>query len=314
MATTAQPLITPRVSALETDAARVTAKTRLIAGSVALGLLVAVLWSFELVDSVIGDNIANNVLGYDAKEQALTSVAGGIVFAFVSGLAGSFTACNIAAFGAIAPLTSARPSASAVLRPLGWLAIGATTVAGLYGFFGVLASGWLPQLSTDMVGSMPERLLQSSVVFGVIGLTMIWIGLMTVKVVPDVFAQGRLARHPNARLVVMGALIGGFLIGRPFPLFHKMFEYAASIDNPLFGAFAFILQTLGNMLIMGLLFLALVRVRNGAFPRWLQARPGRLTRFTAGALLAAGTFTFVYWVVRMPAMFGYGWFPKMPWS
>jgi hypothetical protein len=300
--------------ALDADAARITTKSRLIAVSVGIGLIVTLLWSFTLVDSVIGDTVANGLLGYDAKEQTLTSVAAGIVFAFVSGLAGTFTACNVAAFSAIAPLTTSRPSTAALLRPLGWLALSASIVAGAYGFFGVLASGWLPQLSDDTVGEMPVRLIQSSVVFGVIGLVMIWMALMTLNIVPDVFRRRPLARYANARVIVMGALIGAFLIGRPFPLFHKLFEYAASTDNPLFGAAAFILQSTGNMLVMGLVFLALVRVGGGAFPRWLQRRPGRVTRFTACALLAAGTFTFAYWVIRVPAMFDVGWWPRMPWS
>jgi len=55
----------------------------------------------------------------------------------------------------------------------------------------------------------------------------------------------------------MGALIGGFLIGRPYPLFHKMFEYAASTHNPFYGALSFILVALGNIVVMALLFLAL---------------------------------------------------------
>lgn len=61
-------------------------------------------------------------------------------------------------------------------------------------------------------------------------------------------------------------------------------------------------------------FAAVVYVRDGAALRWLAARPGRRARVTGGALLAAGTFTFVYWVLRVPAIFGYGWFPRMPWN
>jgi hypothetical protein len=34
-----------------------------------IGILLTCAWSFTLVDSVIGDNIANNLLGFDAKER-----------------------------------------------------------------------------------------------------------------------------------------------------------------------------------------------------------------------------------------------------
>lgn len=73
--------------------------------SVLAGALAASLWSFELVDRVIGDNVANTLLGYDAKETPISGLVAGTVFAFVTGLAGAFTACNIAVFGAIAPMT-----------------------------------------------------------------------------------------------------------------------------------------------------------------------------------------------------------------
>ena len=46
--------------------------------------------------------------------------------------------------------------------------------------------------------------------------------------------------------------------------------------------------------------------------RWLAAKPARTAAVTGALLIALGVFTFVYWDVRLPAMFGYGWFPKMP--
>lgn len=178
---------------------------------------------------------------------------------------------------------------------------------------GALIGTSIPQLSDAVAGDVPVRLIQSSVVFGIIGLVLLWMGLTTLKVVPDPL-RGLYERHPRAQVVIIGALIGAFLIGRPFPLFHKMFEYAASTHDPLFGAAAFVLQTLGNILILATLFVILSYAGRGAFPRWLQSKPGRITRFTASALLIAGAFTFTYWVLRVPAHFGIGWWPTMPWS
>jgi sulfite exporter TauE/SafE len=117
-----------------------------------------------------------------------------------------------------------------------------------------------------MIGTMPERVLQSVIVFSV--------------------------------------------IGRPYPLFYKMFQYAASTHNGFYGALTFILVALGNIVIMALLFLALSMSR---FQNWLRAEPGRVAKFTASALLIGGAFTFLYWGVRVPAGVGYGWFPQMPW-
>jgi hypothetical protein len=114
---------------------------------------------------------------------------------------------------------------------------------------------------------MPVRLVQSVVVFGVIGLALLYLGLAALRLVSDPLAP----RNPNARMVVMEALIGGFLIGRPYPLFDKLFRHAGEPHNPIYGALSF-------------------------------------------ALEAAGSFTFVYWAIPVPAAFHYGWFRTMPWN
>jgi cytochrome c biogenesis protein CcdA len=293
-----------------------TRRGRLVLWSVLGGLFVCIMWSFTFVDSVIGDNVANSLLGYDAKETAITGGVMGAIFAFVSGLAGTFTACNIAAFSAIAPLMDQKRSIGSRIggaaKPLGWLTLGMATVAGLYGAIGAAVGPGLPQLSEEMIGAYPVRLLQSTLVFGIIGLALLYMGLATVKAVPDPLAR-LYARHPRAQLVIMGALIGGFLIGRPFPLFFKLFQYAASTHNIFLGAGTFVLQSLGNVLLVFLLFLVLALATRGRFQRWLEAKPGRIQAFTASALIIAGVFTFTYWVFRVPSLFGYGWWPTAPW-
>jgi hypothetical protein len=281
------------------------------------GLALAVLWSYKLVDDGIGQNIARTALGHDARTTPIGGLISGAVFAFVTGVAGSFTACNIAVFGAVGPMVEQqegqRQSLRAILRPLGWLVAGMLPVSALYGAIGAWLGTRIPQLSTDTVGTMPVRLLQSSIVFGVIGLALVYLGLAELRMVPDPLARVQ-QRYPNARLVVLGALIGGFLIGRPFPLFHKLFGYAAEHHNPVYGGLIFVLQSLGNMLIMAALFLLLTLAGRGWLVRWMTARPGRIARVTAATLLAVGVFTVVYWTVRVPALFGYGWFPTMPYN
>jgi hypothetical protein len=282
--------------------------------SVLIGLAVAVLWSATLADDDIGLNTANGLLGQDASAATITGTVTGLVFAFVTGLAGTFTACNVAVFSAIAPMVEDRPSMGGrirqAFRPLGWLSLGAVVVAAVYGGIGALLGSRLPQLSTATVGDqVPVRILQSVVVFGVIGLVMLYLGLAALHIVPDVL--GRLtARWAPAPQLVMGVLIGGFLIGRPWPLFHKMFEHAASTHDALFGAGTFVLVAVGNMLLMGVLFLVLSVSR---FPQWLRATPTRIATVTATALLIGGAFTFIYWDIRVPAGLGFGWFPMVPW-
>lgn len=116
-------------------------------------------------------------------------------------------------------------------------------------------------------------------------------------------------------MVFMGALIGGFLIGRPFALFRQMFREAAESGNPLYGAAAFVLQSVGNIVIMTLLFLILSSVAGSRLQRWLMAKPSRIAVLTASSLIVAGVFTFLYWDVRMLARREIiPWYPTAPWS
>ncbi|MEV0459916.1 hypothetical protein [Catellatospora methionotrophica] len=288
-------------------------RTGLIVVSVLAGVALAVLWSYEFVDHVIGDNVANTLLGHDAKATAIGGTVAGLVFAFVSGLAGTFTACNIAMAASVGPMTQAggagatRAGLRGLLRPVGWLTLGMVAVSATYGFVGVLLGDRLPQLSTEVVGGLPVRLIQSMVAFGVIGLAFVYLGLAALGVLRDPFAH-----RPAARVVTLGALVGGFLVGRPYPLFNKLFHWAVDTGNPLYGAGAFVLQSLGNIVLVAALFALLVVVTRGGFVRWLTASPARTAAVTGALLIALGVFTVVYWDVRLPAMFGYGWFPKMP--
>ncbi|HEY1575391.1 MAG TPA: hypothetical protein VGG05_28970 [Pseudonocardiaceae bacterium] len=287
----------------------------LVVGLSALaGIAIAILWSARLVDDDIGVNTASGLIGGNATDATVTGTVTGLIFAFVTGVAGTFTACNVAVFSAIAPMVHHNSSVASRIRqafaPLGWLALAAVVVAGTYGAVGALLGGRIPQLSTAAVGGhVPVRTLQSIAVFGVIGLIMLYLGLASAGLVPDPLRRPA-ARWAPTRPLFMGMLIGGFLIGRPWPLFRKMFAYAASTHDAAFGAAVFVLIVLGNMILLGVIFLALSA---SSFPHWLRAKPSRAVTLATVALVVGGVFTFVYWDVRVPAGLGFGWFPAMPW-
>lgn len=77
-----------------------------IAVAVVAGLLLAVFWQFEFVDKVIGRGVAKALLGRDASAGA--GWVGSVVMAVVTGLAGTFTACNVACFASLGPLAAER--------------------------------------------------------------------------------------------------------------------------------------------------------------------------------------------------------------
>jgi hypothetical protein len=288
-----------------------------VLGSVTLGVALSIIWSPSFVDQTIGENGATTILGYSVTATPIGSVLMAIGFAFVSGLTGTFTACNVAGLSAIAPLSGAgKASLASAVRSLGWLAVGTSLVAGLYGAIGALIGPSIPQLSQALIGRFPIRLLQSLIVFGILGLVLFVMGLSALGLVRVDGAPTMTLPRTRGRgiLLLIGGLIGAFLIGRPFPLFVKMFQYAAASHNPALGALVFVLQALGNIAVLAFVFLAVAAVGHGQLLRWLAARPDRLARFNGMALLAAGTFLIAYWCVRLPAAFGIGWWPRVPWS
>jgi hypothetical protein len=313
-----QTTLTVAPRPVRADGVSAVRKSTVVILSVLAGLALAVLWSANLVDNGIGENVANQMLGYNAKNSAVSTGLAGMFFAFVAGFAGTFTACNVACFSAIGPMLGGAPSAGArvrrVLPALGWLSLGLVLVAAVYGAIGAAIGDQIPQLSNQLVGNhVPLRVIQAAVVFTVLGFAFLWLGLAAIRVVPDPLARWT-ARWSYAPSFVLGMLMGGFLIGRPYPLFFKLFQQAAHTHNPLYGAVAFILTALGNVIVLAVVFLALSLGTGGRYERWLAARPGRIATLTACALIIGGAFMVFYWGVRLPARFDYGWFPTMPWK
>ncbi|MFC6083861.1 hypothetical protein [Sphaerisporangium aureirubrum] len=290
-----------------------------VALSVLAGFLLTVVWSATFVDSTIGDNIANTVLGHDAKEVPIAGILAGLAFAFATGLAGSFTACNIAVFGAVAPLMGQQGTLGtrlkAVLLPLRWLVVGMVAVSAVYGAIVGIVGTSMPQFDTaPTTAGLSPRSIQSMVVFGVIGLVFIWLGLAALGLVKDPLERVS-QRFPGARMLVMGILIGGFLIGRPFGLFRQLFRDAAESGNPLYGAGAFVLQSIGNILIMAVLAVVIALIAGGRIGRWIAAKPSRAAVIVAVSFIVVGVFTFLYWDIRLLARREIiPWYPVAPWA
>ncbi|MFD7703724.1 hypothetical protein [Streptomyces caelestis] len=287
--------------------------------SALFGFALTVVWSAQFVDRTIGDNVADTLLGHAAKGTPIDGVLAGLAFALATGVAGTFTACNVAVFSALAPLTGG-PSASrrgrvtAALRPLSLLALGAVAVSAVYGTVAAFVGTGMPQFDQSQGGGgFSGRLVQAMVVYGLIGLVMTYLGLAALGVVRDPLAKVS-RRFPGAPMLFMGALIGAFLIGRPFPLFRQLFHDAAASHNPLYGAAAFSLQSVGNIAVMAVMFLLVTGVLGDRLHRWMTRRPSRASALMAAAFIAAGVFMLLYWDVRILARRDLIWYPMAPWA
>lgn len=295
----------------------------LIFGGALAGIILSVIWAPRFVDGVIAGSIADPVVGGDAADVAITGSAMAAVFAFITGVGGMFTACNIAVFGALAPMSAQRRedglrgTIGATLRPIGALAAGAVVVAGLYGAIGVYIGDNSPQLSTvrlgDPVTGLAVRSIQSAVVFTLIGVIMVWYALAKIGVARNPLA-GVFQRYRWAETAFLGALVGAFLIGRPFGMFRNMYSYAASTDNPLIGFMTFALQSLGNIAGVAVLLVLVTMLTKGRLQRWIASKPDRAARFTAGAFVLFGTFFIFYWGVKLGYRAGWMWWPTMPYN
>ncbi|MFI8326341.1 hypothetical protein [Streptomyces sp. NPDC085529] len=289
-----------------------------IAVSALFGFALTVVWSAEFVDKTIGDTVADTLLGHTAKGSAIPGALAGIFFALVTGIAGTFTACNIAVFSALAPLTggqslSRRGRMAAALRPLGHLAAGAVAVSAVYGMVAAMSGTGMPQFDQGQGGVLSGRLIQAMVVYGLIGLVMTYLGLAALGVVRDPLAKLS-EKYPSAPMLFMGGLIGAFLIGRPFPLFRQLFRDTALSHNVLYGSVAFSLQTLGNILVMAVLFLLVSGFFGDRLHRWLTKRPSRSAALMAAGFIAAGVFLVLYWDLRILARRDLIWYPMAPWA
>jgi cytochrome c biogenesis protein CcdA len=287
--------------------------------SLIAGLFIAMAWSFQVADGVLGQNIANTALGQSAIDMRIDASGQwfGIVFAFVAGLATTFTACNCVVFSCIAPLAAAKGQQRRSLwRIIGWMALGIVLVTGAYGAAGAVFGHSIPALSDaklDIGTGYPIRLAQSTIVFSVLGLVLLIWGAHTLGIVPN--PLGRLsAGQPWLKPFGLGLMIGFFSVGRPFALFHKAFEYAAYTGNPILSAGAMALQGLGNIVFMILLLLLLMYGTGGRFERWMFKYPGRVALVTAISMIIGGAFFLGYWGLRVPSYFGIGWFPHMPYN
>jgi hypothetical protein len=282
--------------------------------AVSIGLLLAIFWIPAIADDTVGETIANTILGSTASSVPISNAIFSIAFAIAAGIGTTFTACNCVVFSCIAPLSKEKGQMRlGVGRLLLWMCLGVMSITAVYGITGAVLGSQVPSLSRAVIHlpggeSYPVRLLQSTTVFVILGIILWFWGLTALQIVANPF-KGVVRQRPWIVPLFLGIIVGCFSVGRPYPLFHKLFQYSAGTGNPLLSAILIALQGLGNIALMSLLFVLLTRGTGGRFERWLQGNPFRAKAITAISMIGGGTFLIAYWGLRVPAAFGIGWFP-----
>ena len=273
----------------------------LIAATLA-GVVIAGFWNFRVVDGFGADIVAANTIGeYRGKagEFAMLGAAFGFLFAFVAGLAATFTACNCVAFAMIPGLVCApdakagRAAAFASLRIMLFFVV---LISAIYGVF----VGWLGPMGAEALNARQVRFAQAGVVFSVLGAAMLLWGAIELGLL-DRFtrrctpATRAFFAQPTTKAAIMGIMIGAFAIGRPYPVFREFLLYAAQAQSPAYGAAVMALQGLGQVVVMVAAFVLLLALFGSKLAAWVTSRPAQPALVSAVALVAGGAYFVFYW-------------------
>ena len=268
----------------------------------AAGVLIAGLWNAPLVDGFGRNVVARNIVGDPdllSNTFAANGFGFGFIFAAVAGVAATFTACNCVVFAILPGLaassqrTSVRRSA---LTTLGVFTASVVLVGAAYGMF----IGSLGPAGIEAFNVREVRRAVATTVFTALGTMMlVWgaleLGLLDAiarRVSPSTrafFAQ------PTAKAGILGLMVGAFMIGRPFPVMRDFLVYAAAAGSPLYGAGVMVVQGLGQIALMVVLFVALVYGTGQRLSRWASQRPEGAALVSGISLIAGGAFFVFYW-------------------
>jgi hypothetical protein len=276
---------------------------RVLGIALLLGVCAAGFWNASVADGFGQDVVAGHAIGGAAGKAAQFSTLGagfGFLFAIVAGLAATFTACNCVAFAMIPGLVCASETGSVrreALRSLATMLLFVVLVDAAYGAFG----GWLGPVGAAAFNTREIRGAQASAVFSVLGTVMLlWggieLGLLDALVKRCTPVTRAFFAQPTTKTAIMGAMVGAFAVGRPFPVFREFLLFTAQSQNPAYGAAVMALQGVGQVLVMVTFFLLIVWLWGGPLARWL-ADPLRSATVSAFALIAGGAYFVTYWGV-----------------
>ena len=287
--------------------------------AILFAVLVAGFWNFRVVDEFGAEVIAGNTIGDTsalAGDYALRGSSFGLVFAAIAGLAATFTACNCVVFAMLPGLTCSIDRSSPQVSPLGAFTAfvgGVLVVSGVYGF----AIGFLGTDVVENLNQVDARFAQAQIVFSIIGAFMLLWGIVEMgfadKLVSAVPASIRsFFASTRTKAAILGVLVGLFAVGRPFLVFREFLTYAASASNPVYGAIAMMIQGLGQIAVMALMFFAVLYFAKDRITTIASNAPWKFRLISAVALIAGGTYFIYYWGLALAFDIGQ-WGFKLGW-
>lgn len=279
-------------------------RTRLlyVAGMIIVAILIAGFWHRGLVDGFGRNIVAGGTIG-DTGELAsqYDSHGGGfgLIFAAIAGLAATFTACNCVIFAMMPGLAcstdqhSGQNSAWLVLR---MFTVPVLLITGIYGLY----VGFLGPVGIAHINQIEVRHAQSFAVFSALGFAMLLWGFLELGLLDSL--KNRVTQTTriffaqiSVKATILGAMVGMFTIGRPYPLFRDFLVYAASAKNPAYGALVMMIQGLGQIAIMVLLFLLLAKLGGRRLSTTAVNEPYKFQFVSGMALTAGGIYFLYYW-------------------
>lgn len=285
------------------DVRSYTARQRALFATLAAlaALLLAGFWNPRVVDGLGRDAIAAPIVGDTRAVAGAFAEQGalfGFLFAAAAGLAATFTACNCVVFAMLPGLAAGGGAGTrrAALHALKLFSAGVLGVGAVYGLFiGFLGPAGIQAFNTNAV-----RLAQANAVFTAIGVLMLAWGALELgfldrakqRAAPatrEFFAQ------PSTKAAILGLLVGAFAVGRPFPVMRDFLTFAAAANSPAYGAAVMMVQGLGQIAVMVVLFFVMVYGFGRPLTSWSQRRPDQVVLVQALALVAGGTFFLFYW-------------------
>ncbi|MDM5335763.1 hypothetical protein QUF84_00435 [Fictibacillus enclensis] len=288
--------------------------------SIAVGVIIAGFWNYNLVDGFGHDIVAKNMVGESSQAAGSFKERGfsfGVLFAFAAGLAATFTACNCVTFSMLPSLACATDRTSTrktALKALGVFSLGVILVTAIYGFY----TGSMGSEVVQKYNERGIRLSQATITFTLLGLFMLIWGAISFG-----FLSRLISRIPlpvrnffGSSLIkagLMGLQVGLFTVGRPFGVFRDFLTYAASARNPLYGAFVMSVQGVGQIVIMVILFLLILLLFGKRLGQWSKEKPQQAELFSTIALLLGGAYFIFYWGFAVPFGLGrwgewFGWY------